>query len=171
LERSYGDAVAFTPIIKVGELEMDILRRIVRAGTLQLHLTSLEEGLLYVLAANAGRVVTREEIVDALWGVDYVSESNIVYRQIRNLRARFQHDSRQPRLIATVPRRGYRFLATGDIGRQRISASGCRPQPAWQHRICHPHGVRRDRTGAPRTGARYAALDPQTGRHERRPVA
>jgi DNA-binding response OmpR family regulator len=115
LRRFYSAAVTFTPIIKVGELEIDILKRTVRAGTSELHLTSLEQSLLYLLAANAGRVVTREEILDALWGVDYVAESNIVDRQIRNLRARLQDDWREPRFIATVPGRGYRFLATVDM--------------------------------------------------------
>ena len=57
-------------------------------------------------------MVTREEILDTLWGVDYVAESNVVDRQIRNLRARLQNDWRQPRFIATVPGRGYRFLPT-----------------------------------------------------------
>jgi len=110
VRRAYSDAVTFTPIIKLGELEIDILNRTVRAGTSELHLTSLEQSLLYLLAANAGRVVTREEILDTLWGVDYVAESNVVDRQIRNLRARLQNDWRQPRFIATVPGRGYRFL-------------------------------------------------------------
>jgi DNA-binding response OmpR family regulator len=112
LRRAYSDAVTFTPVIKVGELEIDILKRTVRAGTSELHLTSLEQSLLYLLAANAGRVVTREEILDTLWGADYVAESNIVDRQIRNLRARLQDDWRKPRFIATVPGRGYRFLPT-----------------------------------------------------------
>jgi len=95
-----------------GELEIDILHRSVRAGSVELRLTALEQSLLYLLAANAGRVVTREEILDTLWGVDYVAESNVVDRQIRNLRARLQNDWREPRFIATVPGRGYRFLAT-----------------------------------------------------------
>jgi DNA-binding response OmpR family regulator len=112
VRRAYSDAVTFTPVIKVGELQIDILTRTVRAGTSELHLTSLEQSLLYFLAANAGRVVTREEILDTLWGVDYVAESNVVDRQIRNLRARLQNDWRQPRFIATVPGRGYRFLPT-----------------------------------------------------------
>jgi DNA-binding response OmpR family regulator len=112
LRQSYSDAVTFTPVIKIGELEIDILRRTVHAGTSELHLTSLEQSLLYLLAANAGRVVTREEILDTLWGVDYVAESNVVDRQIRNLRARLQNDWREPRFIATVPGRGYRFLPT-----------------------------------------------------------
>jgi len=112
LRRSYSDAVTFTPVIKLGELEIDILNRTVRAGTSELHLTSLEQSLLYLLAANAGRVVSREESLDTLWGVDYVAESNVVDRHIRNLRARLQNDWRQPRFIATVPGRGYRFLPT-----------------------------------------------------------
>lgn len=112
LRRAYSDAVTFTPVIKLGELEIDILKRTVRAGSSELHLTSLEQSLLYLLAANAGRVVSREEILDTLWGVDYVAESNVVDRQIRNLRARLQNDWRKPRFIVTVPGRGYRFLST-----------------------------------------------------------
>jgi DNA-binding response OmpR family regulator len=112
VRRAYSDAVTFTPVIKLGELEIDILNRTVRAGTSELHMTSLEQSLLYLLAANAGRVVTREEILDTLWGVDYVAESNVVDRQIRNLRTRLQDDWRRPRFIATVPGRGYRFVPT-----------------------------------------------------------
>src|SRR6266851_4334120 len=112
LRRVYTDAVTFTPVIHLGDLQIDILNRTVRVGQSELHLTSLEQSLLYLLAANAGRVVTREEILDTLWGVDYVAESNVVDRQIRNLRARLQNDWRQPRFIATVPGRGYRFLPT-----------------------------------------------------------
>jgi DNA-binding response OmpR family regulator len=123
LRRAYSDAVTFTPVIKLGDLEIDILNRTVHAGSSELHLTSLEQSLLYLLAANAGRVVTREEILDTLWGVDYVAESNVVDRQIRNLRARLQNDWRQPRFIATVPGRGYRFLPTFTDGPRVPSAS------------------------------------------------
>jgi DNA-binding response OmpR family regulator len=112
VRRAYSDAVTFTPVIKLGDLEIDILQRTVRAGSSELHLTSLEQSLLYLLAANAGRVISREEILDTLWGTDYVAESNVVDRQIRNLRARLQNDWREPRFIATVPGRGYRFLPT-----------------------------------------------------------
>jgi DNA-binding response OmpR family regulator len=108
--RSYSQPIPFNPVLKIGELEIDILHRQVRAGTSELHLTGLEQSLLYLLAANAGQVVTRDEILDALWGVDYVSESNVVDRHVRNLRAKLQNDWRKPRFIATVPGRGYRFL-------------------------------------------------------------
>jgi DNA-binding response OmpR family regulator len=110
--RSYGDTMPLIPTITLGEIELDILHRQVRAGSSEIHLTGLEQSLLYLLAANAGRVVTRDEILDALWGVDFVSESNVVDRHVRNLRAKLQNDWRKPRFIATVPGKGYRFLPT-----------------------------------------------------------
>ena len=125
LRRSYSDAVTFTPVIQLGELEIDILNRTVRVGQSELHLTSLEQSLLYLLAANAGRVVTREEILDTLWGVDYVAESNVVDRQIRNLRARLQNDWKSPRFIATIPGRGYRFLPTFTEDAAGAQAADC----------------------------------------------
>jgi len=108
--RTYGEAPALRPTIRIGEIEIDILNRAVRAGTSVLHLTGLEQSLLYLLAANAGRVVTRDEILDALWGADFVAESNVVDRHVRSLRAKLQNDWRRPRFIATVPGKGYRFL-------------------------------------------------------------
>jgi two-component system alkaline phosphatase synthesis response regulator PhoP len=111
MRRTYRDAAVFSPLLRLGDLEIDILNRRVRAGDTELHLTSLEQSLLYLLAANAGRVLTRDEILDYLWGADYVAESNIVDRHIRNLRLKLENHARQPRYIVTVPGRGYRFLA------------------------------------------------------------
>ena len=110
--RTYGEHVKLSPVIKVGELEIDILNRQVHAGSSSLHLTSVEQSLLYLLASNAGQLLTRNDIMDALWGVDYVAESNVVDRHIRNLRAKLQNDWRKPRFIKTEAGRGYRFIAT-----------------------------------------------------------
>ena len=110
MRRSYPAAAALAPVLRLGELELDILHRSVRVGGHELHLSSLEQGLLYLLAANAGRVLTRDEILDHLWGVDFVAESNVVDRHVRGLRARLQNDWHRPRYIATVPGQGYRFL-------------------------------------------------------------
>jgi len=112
MRRSYGAEIAFTPTIRLGELEIDILNRHVRTGASELHLTSLEQSLLYLLAAIAGQVLSRDEILDALWGVDFVAGSNVVDRHIRNLRIKLQNGSRRPRYIETVPGRGYRFVPT-----------------------------------------------------------
>ena len=108
--RAYGVQRGLLAVLQLGDLELDILNRVVRVRGSELHLTGLEQSLLYLLAANAGRVVTRDEILDALWGTDYVAESNIVDRHIRALRAKLQNDWRRPRFIATVPGRGYRFV-------------------------------------------------------------
>jgi two-component system, OmpR family, alkaline phosphatase synthesis response regulator PhoP len=112
MRRTYREAVVFTPVLRLGDLEIDILNRRVRAGQTELHLTSIEQSLLYLLAANAGRLLTRDEILDHLWGTEYVAESNVVDRHIRNLRIKLQNHSRRPRYIATVPGRGYRFVPT-----------------------------------------------------------
>jgi len=112
MRRTYRDAVAFTPTIRIGDLEIDIRTRSVSTKGSQLHLTSLEQSLLYLLAANAGRLITREEILDNLWGAEYAAGSNVVDRHVRNLRAKLQDDWRQPRFIATVPGRGYRLVST-----------------------------------------------------------
>ena len=112
MRRTYGATVAFTPILRLGDLEIDMLNRRIMAGRSELHLTSLEQSLLYLLAANAGRLLTRDEILDHLWGIDYVSESNVVDRHVRNLRVKLHDDHRRPRYIATIPGRGYRFVPT-----------------------------------------------------------
>ena len=56
--------------------------------------------------------MTRDEILDAIWGTDFVAESNIVDRHVRSLRIKLQNDYRHPRFIATVPGKGYRFIPT-----------------------------------------------------------
>jgi len=110
--RASGTDRPIVPTIRLGEIEIDILSRQVRAGDSVVHLSGIEQSLLYLLASRAGRVVTREEILDAIWGTDFVTESNIVDRHIRSLRIKLQNDYRHPRFIATVPGHGYRFVPT-----------------------------------------------------------
>lgn len=108
--RTYGEAVELTPVLHVGDLEIDILNRQVRIGDTILHLTAVEQSLLYLLAANAGKLLTRDEITDAIWGADFVADSNIVDRHVRNLRVKLGDRWRRPRYVATVAGQGYRFL-------------------------------------------------------------
>jgi DNA-binding response OmpR family regulator len=108
--RSSGVDRTIVPTIRLGEMEIDIVHREVRAGTSVIHLSSIEQSLLYLLASRSGRTVTREEILDAIWGADFVAESNIVDRHIRSLRIKLQNDYRHPRFIATVAGEGYRFI-------------------------------------------------------------
>jgi Transcriptional regulatory protein, C terminal len=64
-------------------MEVDIVNREVRAGDSIVHLSGIDQSLLYLLASRAGQVVTREEILDAIWGTDFVAQSNIVDRHVR----------------------------------------------------------------------------------------
>ena len=100
------------PTITIGEIEIDILSREVRTGASVIHLSGIEQSLLYLLASRSGRTVSRDEILDAIWGTDFVAESNVVDRHIRSLRIKLQNDYRHPRFIATVPGAGYRFIPT-----------------------------------------------------------
>jgi two-component system, OmpR family, alkaline phosphatase synthesis response regulator PhoP len=110
--RASGTNRPIVPTIRLGEMEVDIVNRLVRAGNSVVHLSGIEQSLLYLLASRGGRVVTREEILDAIWGADYVAESNIVDRHVRSLRIKLQDDYRHPRFIATVAGEGYRFVPT-----------------------------------------------------------
>jgi DNA-binding response OmpR family regulator len=110
--RASGVDGPIVPTIKLGEMEIDIVHRLVRAGDSVVHLSGIEQSLLYILASRSGQVVTREEILDGVWGTDFVAESNIVDRHIRSLRIKLQNDYRRPRFIATVPGKGYRFVPT-----------------------------------------------------------
>lgn len=108
--RASGTDRPIVPTIKLEDMEIDIVNRVVTAGESVVHLSGIEQSLLYLLASRSGRVVIREEILDAIWGTDFVAESNIVDRHIRSLRIKLQDDYRHPRFIATVPGQGYRFI-------------------------------------------------------------
>jgi len=101
----------------------------VRAGASVIHLSGIEQSLLYLLASRAGRVVSRDEILDAVWGTDFVAEGNIVDRHIRSLRIKLQNDYRHPRFIATVPGQGYGFIPTySNLGWAGAGGPGDRPR-------------------------------------------
>ena len=110
--RAFGLGRPIVPTIRLGEMEINILKREVKTGNSVIHLSSIEQSLLYLLASRSGRVVTRDEILDGVWGTDFVAESNVVDRHIRSLRIKLQNDFRHPRFIATVPGQGYRFIPT-----------------------------------------------------------
>ena len=121
------------PILRFGQLEIDILHRRARIDGRDLHLTSLELSLLCLLASNGGRPLTRDEILDQLWGVDYAAGSNVVDRHVHSLRAKLRDDWRRPRVIATVPGKGYRFVLTAGDGLSDTPPSRAPPQGGAAH--------------------------------------
>ena len=111
LRRAKGKAPALVPKIRInGHIQVDLLEQNVKLdGTKSLELTPLQQTLLYILAANAGEVITRETLLASIWGSAFQIESNVVDRHIRELRVKLGDDWRTPRYIETVPGRGYRF--------------------------------------------------------------
>jgi DNA-binding response OmpR family regulator len=93
--------------VKVGKLHVNIGNGHIAMNGSAPHLTPLERGLLYVLIANAGRVVSREDIIDCVWGADAEPNSNLVDRHIRDLRRKLQDDWRRPNVLATMRGQGY----------------------------------------------------------------
>ena len=70
--RASGTDRPIVPTIRLGEMEIDIVHRQVRAASSVIHLSGIEQSLLYLLASRSGRVLTRDEILDAIWGTDFV---------------------------------------------------------------------------------------------------
>ena len=97
--------------IAVGPLSIDDARHEVTLGGTLLSLTTIEYGLLAALAAHAGRVFTRAQLLERVWGDDYFGDDHVVDVHIANLRRKLGEDSAQPRLIETVRGVGYRLRA------------------------------------------------------------
>jgi DNA-binding response OmpR family regulator len=110
-------------VVRIGQLEVDVLRRQARLNGVDLRLTPLEQSLLYLLAANAGRILTRDAILNAVWGSEYAADSNLVDRHVRNLRTKIGDSWRQPRFIATVPGQGYRFMTPASCAQSQAEAA------------------------------------------------
>jgi len=83
-------------------------RRIYRAGQ-EVELTHTEFDLLTFLASNAGRVLSREKILNSIWGYEYPIETRVIDVHIRNLRRKIEGQPSRPYYILAVPGIGYRF--------------------------------------------------------------
>jgi two-component system KDP operon response regulator KdpE len=110
MRRVHGVEVAFIPEIAVGRLEIDLLHQRLRADGHELELTPIEKALLYILAANAGETMTRDQLLDYIWGYDRDVGSNLIDRHVADLRAKLGDDRREPRFIETRPGAGYRYV-------------------------------------------------------------
>jgi two-component system, OmpR family, alkaline phosphatase synthesis response regulator PhoP len=111
MRRAHGMNVTIVPKIRLDGLEVDLIEQRVRVGGRELRLTPIQQTLLYLLAANAGKALSREDLLATIWGGEFEIESNVVDRHIRELRVKLDDDWRTPRYIETVPGAGYRFKA------------------------------------------------------------
>jgi DNA-binding response OmpR family regulator len=115
LRRAHGMAVTIVPKIKLDGLEVDLIEQRVSVGGRVLRLTPIQQTLLYLLAANAGRALSREDLLSTIWGGEFEIESNVVDRHIRELRVKLDDEWRAPRYIETVPGAGYRFKSQASM--------------------------------------------------------
>jgi len=108
--RRRGDAEeAESAVLAVGPVRMDVDRHTVavRGQNVQLPLKEFE--LLEVLLRNAGRVLTRGQLIDRVWGTDYVGDTKTLDVHVKRLRAKIESDPANPRCILTVRGLGYKF--------------------------------------------------------------
>lgn len=96
-------------LIQIGKLQVDLLQHRVRLGEQEVGLTSKEFALLSFLAANAGNVYSREQLLEQVWGYDYYGDVRTVDVHIRHLREKLEKDPGNPELIITVWGTGYKI--------------------------------------------------------------
>ncbi len=105
-------AGARAEVIEVDDLRIDTTRRAVEARGEAIQLTYLEFELLRTLASSPGRVFTRKELLDELWGGSDFRDPRTIDVHVRHLREKVERDPAEPELIFTVRGAGYRFRET-----------------------------------------------------------
>ena len=96
---------------EAGGVQVDTDRRRVYVRGEEVHLRRKEFELLHLLVENAGRVLTRDVLIDRVWGTDYIGDTKTLDVHVKRLRARIEVDPPNPLLITTVRGVGYRFDA------------------------------------------------------------
>lgn len=95
--------------IQVGDLWVDAARREAHLGATMLELTTLEFELLHTLAQHAGRVLSREQLLELVWGYDYHGDWRVVDALVKRLRLKLRQAAPQAEIITTVRGIGYKM--------------------------------------------------------------
>ena len=110
LRRNSGEDVDLEPgVMNVGAVRMDVERHQVSVKGIPVSLPLKEFELLEFLMRNAGRVLTRMQLIDRVWGSDYVGDTKTLDVHIKRLRAKIETDPANPTLIQTVRGLGYKM--------------------------------------------------------------
>jgi two-component system response regulator RegX3 len=109
LRRRGGDAAAEPSILTAGPVCMDIDRHVVTVDGAEILLTLKEFQLLELLLRNAGRVLTRAQLIDRVWGPRYVGDTKTIDVHIKRLRSKIEADLSAPRYLRTLRGVGYKF--------------------------------------------------------------
>ena len=97
--------------LEAGPVRMDVERHVVTVNGAQASLPLKEFELLEILLRNTGRVLTRMQLIDRVWGSDYVGDTKTLDVHVKRLRAKIEPDPAAPRHIVTVRGLGYKFEA------------------------------------------------------------
>lgn len=92
-----------------GKLQIHKEKRIVKVNEKEVNLTPNEFDILYILAASKGNVLTREQLIDRVFGIDFEGSDRTIDVHIKNIRKKIEDDSRNPKYILTVTKLGYKF--------------------------------------------------------------
>ena len=95
--------------LNIGLIKIDLARHLVTFQDVELELTPKEFELLYLLAQNSGKVLTRDVLLEKVWGYEYMGDTRTVDVHIRRLRKKMEDISPEPDYIETVRGIGYRF--------------------------------------------------------------
>jgi len=98
------------PVFEVGGLHVDLSRREVKVDDQLVHLTPNEFKLLAVLVQNAGRVMTHQQLLRAVWGPGSGNETHYLRVYMNQLRQKLEADAARPRYLLTEPSVGYRLF-------------------------------------------------------------
>lgn len=109
LRRATGHA-ASPGEVRFGSVTVDLARGRARKGGRDLELSTREFALLRYLLENRGRVVTRDELLDAVWGYETAPVTRTVDMHVAKLRKKIEDNPADPRFILTVHGMGYKFL-------------------------------------------------------------
>jgi DNA-binding response OmpR family regulator len=101
--------------IRVGEITLDLDQYLVTKGGQPIDLRPKEFDLLATLMSQSGHAFERRELLDAVWGVDWVGDTRTLDVHIRRLRQALEDDPSDPRYISTVRGRGYRFSRNDEM--------------------------------------------------------
>lgn len=96
-------------VLEVGGVRLDAQRHAVQVRGAEVSLPLKEFELLEFLMLNAGRVLTRGQLIDRVWGSDYVGDTKTLDVHVKRLRSRIEVDPSQPRMLVTVRGVGYRL--------------------------------------------------------------
>ena len=96
-------------VISIGPIKLDIDRHIMTLNNMPIQLPLKEFELLEFLMRNSGRVLTRSQLIDRVWGSDYFGDTKTLDVHVKRLRAKIEKDPANPTYIQTVRGLGYKF--------------------------------------------------------------